>query len=729
MEEFPSSASFEAPFPITYFNNAPRFGHTVNLAGVITGSEAYRDYVQGISFIGGFILFILVLWIVLLVLFMCCGRTVGILSGRRFLESQKDANAKRQKLYRGLIIFFCFVSVFTGILFLTRVGNHLDDSFTTVRTGITSVADRGRSITEIADLIIKAGEESVPIRDSVVSLIEQGICNSFDGGNGASISIDPIAQEAVKALTMLSDYTKTDFTTLRNQFDTGFVTAEMDVNGIVDRTEGYAKISYYATVVVIFSILLAGGTYFSMVGRRIRMYFLCQTWVIVPVYFIFLVMTAIVTSFIGAALVLNSDACMGSAGNPESFVRDILDGTNTTGFASNPYAREAFDHYILNGCEGTFKGQTDMINIVDNLKSGLEVADDLKVLLDNQITTFEAACGGEAGSLGPVSDAIGGFKYATISFVVIGENALRTAECEPINKIYTDFSHEGVCRNMPDTLYWMFITMMLVLVSGMAIFTLRGALLPSINDDEPDDYYYTATRRNKRRHAKAQDEEDVIDDIEIGADGVPFTYGDERSHDDDESTNYTNRSEVEKTTNTNENQLKLVEESFLEDGFDEEEEQKEKDQAEAEAATPGALCGIDAAEGAAATIQKTWRNKIQNAGDVCGKTDDVDDEVVAVYVPSAEEEVDSNGNDSSVWADLDAVNASMEKYGGNSDENDDDVTAAETVANTVVLGTNLIEVDDQSGGSTTDDLRSASDVQPDGRASGDDSSLEGSSNK
>eukprot|EP01083_Nonionella_stella_P288318 981107_1 len=296
---------------------------------------------------------------------------------------------------------------------------------------------------------------------------------------------------------------------------------------------------------------------------------------------------------------------------------------------------------------------------------------------------------------------------------------------------------------MPDTLYWMFITMMLVLVSGMAIFTLRGALLPSINDDEPDDLYYTATRRNKRRgDAKAQDEEDGIDDIEIGIDGTPFAFGDERSHDDDESTNYTNRSEEKRTTTTNENQLKLIEESFLEDGFEEEEEEEqiEEDQAEAEAATPGALCGIDAAE-AAATIQKTWRNKFQTAGDVCGTTDDVDDEAVEVYVPlpSAGEEVEvgsNNGSDSSVGADLDAVNvdASMEKDGGNSeeDDDDDDVTAAETIAtiaNTVVLGTNLIDLEEQSGGSTTDDLRSASDVPPDGRASGDDSSLDGSSNE
>jgi hypothetical protein len=147
------------------------------------------------------------------------------------------------------------------------------------------------------------------------------------------------------------------------------------------------------------------------------------------------------------------------------------------------------------------------------------------------------------------------------------------------------------------------------------------------------------------------------------------------------------------------------------------------------------LCGIDATE-AAATIQKTWRNKFQNAGDVCGTTDDVDDEAVELYVPlpSAEEEVEvgsNNGSDSSVGADLDAVNvdASMEKYGGNSEEDDDDVTAAETIANTVVLGTNLIELEEQSGGSTTDDLRSASDVPPDGRASGDDSSLDGSSNE
>lgn len=58
---------------------------------------------------------------------------MGVLSGRRFLESQKT---KREGLYRGLIIFFCFVSVLTGILFLSEVGNNLDNSFQSVRTGV-----------------------------------------------------------------------------------------------------------------------------------------------------------------------------------------------------------------------------------------------------------------------------------------------------------------------------------------------------------------------------------------------------------------------------------------------------------------------------------------------------------------------------------------------------------------------------------------------------------------
>ncbi len=37
--------------------------------------------------------------------------------------------------------------------------------------------------------------------------------------------------------------------------------------------------------------------------------------------------------------------------------------------------------------------------------------------------------------------------------------------------------------------------LILVLMYGMVIFTLRGALLPSILDDEPDDFYYTSSRR------------------------------------------------------------------------------------------------------------------------------------------------------------------------------------------------------------------------------------------
>jgi len=86
-------------------------------------------------------------------------------------------------------------------------------------------------------------------------------------------------------------------------------------------------------------------------------------------------------------------------------------------------------------------------------------------------------------------------------------------ECQPINQIYTDFFHEGVCKNLPSALYTMFITIVLVLVFGMVIFTLRGAMLPNILDDEQDDYYYTSSRRwgNSSRSAQISPDDDEFD--------------------------------------------------------------------------------------------------------------------------------------------------------------------------------------------------------------------------
>ncbi len=140
----------------------------------------------------------------------------------------------------------------------------------------------------------------------MVKLVDRGICNSFDGGNGAQVSVDPIAQQAASALTQLSDFTMGDFTDMRNHFNSEFTAYEAEVLKVVDDTEGYINIAFYAIVVIIFAFFLAGGTYMSWFGPDIRYYFLVQTWFVVPCFFIFLLLSAIAASGIGSGLVVNS---------------------------------------------------------------------------------------------------------------------------------------------------------------------------------------------------------------------------------------------------------------------------------------------------------------------------------------------------------------------------------------------------------------------------------------
>ncbi len=144
-----------------------------------------------------------------------------------------------------------------------------------------------------------------------MKLVADGICNSFDGGNGAQVSIDPIAQSAANALTQLSDFTLGDFTDMRNNFSSEFTTYEAEVLQVVDNAEGYINISFYAIVVIIFAFFLAGGTYMSWFGPNIRYFFLVQTWFVVPCFFIFLLLSAIAASAIGSGLVVNSGKSQG----------------------------------------------------------------------------------------------------------------------------------------------------------------------------------------------------------------------------------------------------------------------------------------------------------------------------------------------------------------------------------------------------------------------------------
>ena len=146
---------------------------------------------------------------------------------------------------------------------------------------------------------------------------------------------------------------------------------------------------------------------------------------------------------------------------------------------------------------------------MNDLTDGNDAVSDLKKILDLNQRDFENRCGGGEGSLDGLKSSLTAVNLAFSSFVVISQDAKSLLECKPINKIYTDFWHDGVCKQLPNTMFWMFITMLLVLVSGMIIISLRGALVPELLDDEPGDYYYSKNTERKLVKEKSMHQDSV----------------------------------------------------------------------------------------------------------------------------------------------------------------------------------------------------------------------------
>ena len=291
------------PFSVESFNAVPRFGRSDDLARVATGQDPWQDYAKGTVFAGAIILSVFVLWVILTGLFFCCGpRAVGILSGRKLRE---DNRTMKHGFYRLLVLGSCVCSLMSGMVFLVKVTSSLKDTFGSVRDGVTGVANVGRGVTSIVDQIIATGETTVPIRDTAIGLLAAGTCTP-GGGNGVRIEFDDEAEYVIGLLTDLSDFTRNDLTVLRNSFDSQFIEAETEVNRVVDDAQSYARASYYAIVIMIFSFFLSAGAYAAWFGPRVRTYFIIQSWVVLPTYFLIIILTAIVTSVLATVLTVNS---------------------------------------------------------------------------------------------------------------------------------------------------------------------------------------------------------------------------------------------------------------------------------------------------------------------------------------------------------------------------------------------------------------------------------------
>ncbi len=203
--------------PIKAFNAVPRFGHTSNVTAILVegedGQSNVVDYALGTIFVCAFCLACFVTWLLIVAICKCLGRRVGICAGFPLEDSMKYGQpSKKTKAWRIVMLSCSVIIVFNGFLFMFRGAMSISNVFSDMRDATAGFAELADLIVKTADDVIAFGESTVDLRDVIVDLIDDGICNANDnmvGGTGAiQEEFDAQAGTVVNLLSTLQDFSK-----------------------------------------------------------------------------------------------------------------------------------------------------------------------------------------------------------------------------------------------------------------------------------------------------------------------------------------------------------------------------------------------------------------------------------------------------------------------------------------------------------------------------------------
>mmetsp|Transcript_30085 Transcript_30085/g.34977 ORF Transcript_30085/g.34977 Transcript_30085/m.34977 type:complete len:503 (+) Transcript_30085:54-1562(+) len=471
---------YEPVAPILSFNKVPRFGHTSNITDIFTddGSvdgDVIIDYVMGSIFIAAFLLVTYIIFINAVVILKCCfGPDAGILAGHPFLEdkSLKFDKPKKNAYFRSFIIYMNFCIVVAGCIFLAKGTQQVSRVGDDVRSGAEGLKTVAGNVVATADSLIGLSETSMPIRDKLRDItIGEGICKT---------DFDSIAFTLADILDQIQDFAEGEVTDIKEVF----ATEMMDLgNGLGNQTDTIQRLSnpaYYAGPAISLGFVLMVGTLLAWFAPDLQIYFKIQTWFFLPLFFLLLLVTIAGIAIVGAALVTNSDFCIGNElGTPEATAGAII-----SKFDFDEAASSALNYYIISGCRSEFSQLAAVDELLLQLNEGLAVATDLQVTLSTQKEFYEQYCGGGPGSLDEF--------VATLTLAVtsiddvkdVAESATDLLTCKDINDIWIYIAHDAICTSAPLAFAWMFSSMVGIYIAGMIVFMLRGAMIPSedIND-------------------------------------------------------------------------------------------------------------------------------------------------------------------------------------------------------------------------------------------------------
>jgi hypothetical protein len=313
-------ATFEFNSYINAFTSVPRFGHSTDFAKLFSNSTSDQvDYSLGTIFVSGILFAFFIVWLILLVIFMCCGpRRVGFLAGFRMKQPlQKDFSTHEKKpfrlsiIVRAVMILSCLIVIAAAVVpvFVFGFNNlkEVSDSTSQVGKDLAEIGKEGRNLTNVLTAEDGLNEGAKIRRDLMVNELRP---DNFCTFAGLPANLTDSMNDAQQALYDLENFYQNEFVDLKNDLFLNVEVRGLQIESNVNRfgvREWYLWLYLAAFLLIAFLALI--GTIFTWAGKPLHSLNCVLTWFFIPLLLILITIAWIVLGFISMGAVMVGGKC------------------------------------------------------------------------------------------------------------------------------------------------------------------------------------------------------------------------------------------------------------------------------------------------------------------------------------------------------------------------------------------------------------------------------------
>jgi len=196
-----------------------------------------------------------------------------------------------------------------GVTFLVKGAGSAQTVFDDIRDGANGIKEVESLVVTSTKRAIALGESTLPLKENLIMLIEEGICNPPDSDSqDLADSINAQAQELLDTLIDLQNFSKNDLTSIQSSFDENVRGFSDNLLEAAAKGKENSKPIYAAAPIVAFGLILGIGGLLASRVSGCGTYFCVQTWLLLPIFFLMVLVAAILTA--GSSAVLKFSAGM-----------------------------------------------------------------------------------------------------------------------------------------------------------------------------------------------------------------------------------------------------------------------------------------------------------------------------------------------------------------------------------------------------------------------------------